>query len=281
MHNRRKLFFILMLVLIILTTSFVAAADNVTSEVGDDTMLSVSDDVVVEENDEHNSVEKSSGSVLGLAKDVQSDKNESEKNLVKNDAQVLGVSNNQEILGVTENLYGGTPQQIMNQIKSISDRGGGVLYLNNATYVEQNPWGGYNTGSINAAKDEILEIKNVKIFGGTVDKPYLMSTLISGGYCLNFGGVTHNYNWRETWGTSGCKLVNVSFEYLNAPVAGIVGFSSGSVINCTINNCTSKTQFMGMQGSCMDNTPIHIWGCKYWYPALDPPCFLSFIAQYP
>ena len=263
MHNRRKLFFILMLVLIILTTSFVAAADNVTSEVGDDTMLSVSDDVVVEENDEHNSVEKSSGSVLGLAKDVQSDKNESEKNLVKNDAQVLGVSNNQEILGVTENLYGGTPQQIMNQIKSISDRGGGVLYLNNATYVEQNPWGGYNTGSINAAKDEILEIKNVKIFGGTVDKPYLMSTLISGGYCLNFGGVTHNYNWRETWGTSGCKLVNVSFEYLNAPVAGIVGFSSGSVINCTINNCTSKTQFMGMQGSCMDNTPIHIWGCNF------------------
>ena len=263
MHNRRKLFFILMLVLIILTTSFVAAADNVTSEVGDDTMLSVSDDVVVEENDEHNSVEKSSGSVLGLAKDVQSDKNESEKNLVKNDAQVLGVSNNQEILGVTENLYGGTPQQIMNQIKSISDRGGGVLYLNNATYVEQNPWGGYNTGSINAAKDEILEIKNVKIFGGTVDKPYLMSTLISGGYCLNFGGVTHNYNWRETWGTSGCKLVNVSFEYLNAPVAGIVGFSSGCVINCTINNCTSKTQFMGMQGSCMDNTPIHIWGCNF------------------
>ena len=90
-----------------------------------------------------------------------------------------------------------------------------------------------------------------------------MSTLISGGYCLNFGGVTHNYNWRETWGTSGCKLVNVSFEYLNAPVAGIVGFSSGSVINCTINNCTSKTQFMGMQGSCMDNTPIHIWGCNF------------------
>ena len=238
--------------------SFVSAADNVTSDVDGETVLSVSDDIVVDENEGDISVEDSSILALGLADD-QSDENDDE-NLSDNDAYLLGVSNDEPILGA-ENLYGGTPQQIMDKIKYLGTHGGGILYLNNETYVNE-WWGSYRTGSINAGQNEILEIKNVKVYGGTQDKPYLMSTLVSNGYCLNFGGATTG-NWRETWGTSGCKLVNVSFEYLNASLGGVVGFSSGSVINCTINNCTSRTQFMGMQGSCMDGEPIHIWGCNF------------------
>ena len=205
MHNRRKLFFILMLVLIILTTSFVAAADNVTSEVGDDTMLSVSDDVVVEENDEHNSVEKSSGSVLGLAKDVQSDKNESEKNLAKNDAQLLGVSNNDPVLGVpTYTFYSNSNVgAIVDKIKEFRQTGG-IIYLNGKSFT--------GTGEIKANWGQIYEIKNVKIVGGSSTNPNSMAIFTNGGgYAINFKGQDTG-NWRETYGSSGCKLINVTFE---------------------------------------------------------------------
>ena len=160
MHNRRKLFFILMLVLIILTTSFVAAADNATDEVEGDTVLSVSDDVVVEENDEHNSVEKSSGSVLGLAKDVQSDKNESEKNLAKNDAQVLGVSNNDPVLSAPQTYTYTADSSVANIVQKIKEfrQTGGIIYLNGKSFT--------GTGEIKANWGQIYEIKNVKIVGG-------------------------------------------------------------------------------------------------------------------
>ena len=273
MHKKRNLFFILTLVLIILSMSFASASEDLAVGDGNSTLTATSD-IVVDEIDEENLVEESSGLDVGLI-DNQSDANKKVNGLRKN-SEVLGASNNGIILGAPqqENLYGGTPQQIMDKIKYLGTNGGGILYLNNATYVDyyQEWWGsGYRTGSIQAGTNEILEIKDVKVYGGTPDKPYLMSTFVSNGYCLNFDGVHHTYynngqwvdNWRETYGTSGCKLVNVSFENINATLGGVVSFASGSVINCTINNCYSRTQFMGMQGSCMDNTPIHIWGCNF------------------
>ena len=267
MHNRRKLFFILMLVLIILTTSFVAAADNVTSEVGDDTMLSVSDDVVVEENDEHNSVEKSSGSVLGLAKDVQSDKNESEKNLTKNDAQVLGVSNNQLLSApspyIDDSTFpnGGTAQQVINRIKQLSDTykntGGAILYLNGKTYS--------GNGELKSPDHQIFEIKNVKVIGGTRQDPTKMATFTSDAISLNFRGGSSD------WGTkfypdSGWNLKNVSFYYLDSKCK-LFQFAGGSLTDCVIDHCQCVKQFIALAG-CIEyggisKRPIYLTNCNF------------------
>uniref|UniRef100_UPI0025F72C22 right-handed parallel beta-helix repeat-containing protein n=1 Tax=uncultured Methanobrevibacter sp. TaxID=253161 RepID=UPI0025F72C22 len=258
MHVKRNLFFILMLVLIILSFSFVAAADNATSEIGNEIgILAVSDECIVDENFNDNSK-------LSISENVQDlDVNDS-KTLNKNDAQLLGVSNDEPVLGAVHTYTfdsDSTAKAIADKILEFRNTGG-IIYLNGKTFNAINPnWYTQYSGDIKAGDNEILEINNVKVFGGSPDNPNLMATLLSSGYGFNFHGKDTG-NWRETWGTSGCKLVNVTFENINA-TGGLVNFASGYVINCTINNCISKTQFMGMQGSCMDGEPIHIWGCNF------------------
>ena len=251
MHNKRNLFFILMLVLIISTTSFVCAADNITDNTGNEIVkLAVSDECVVEEIDE--------SSKLGITNEVHDLEVDDSENLTGSDAQLLGVPNNEPVLGAVPTYTftsDSTTRAITDKIFEFRDSGG-IIYLNGKSF--------QGTGDIKAGDYQILEIKNVKVVGGSPTNPNLRATLLhTGGYGINFHGREHNYNWRETYGSSGCKLINVTFENIDAPNAGLVNFASGYVINSTINNCTSKTQFMGMQGSCMDDTPIHIWGCNF------------------
>lgn len=243
MHNRRKLFFILMLVLIILTTSFVAAADNVADE-GDETILSVSDDIVIDDNDEHNSVEKSSGSVLGLAKDVQSDENESEKNLTKNDAQLLGVSNDEDILSAyNRDLYSGTVSQIVEAIKDISINGGGTLFLHGGTY----------TGSY--SNNQVTNIKGVTVCGGDSMGDGKFATLSNG--IFGAGGPAMLL---ENW-----QLENVKFDSIRSHYGflQLQGYS-GSLTNVVVNNCNSSTQFITISGTSDQGKNGKAYPVKNW-----------------
>ena len=281
MHDKRKLFFILILVLIILSMSFVSAADNITSDVGGETVLSVTDDTAVDENVENVSVEES-GSVLGLA-DNQSDENESEDNLADSDVQVLGVSND-EILSASPYIdkyfenNGGTPKDVINRIKYLSDNyknsGGAILYLYGKDYNAQ-AWQNGGSGELaGLSKTQTYEIKNVKVIGGSPQNPNLIAhfTNLQAYQCaFVFTAYKENlpYTFRESpntrsgfYGTSGYNLINVTFENLESS-SKLLTMNGGSMKDCVIKNCKSPYQFFTACGSYFTGSQIPIINCSF------------------
>lgn len=239
--------------------SFVSAGQNITSDVND-TVLSVSDDAVVDEIDEEYSVE-SSDSVLGLANDDQSDVNESENDLNRN-AQILGVSNNEAVLGAEKHVSGTTVQDIMNAITSANS--GDIIYLDGKTY----------TGTASAQTDGQVYLRNIKIVGGTSENPNLYATLepdASWASTLAFKGKSETVRCiidgkpatkGGYWSNTGYFLEGVSFEHIKC-TGKFLDFSSGSLRDCTINDCYSEFQFICLSGSYWDNVPIPIINCNF------------------
>ena len=269
MHVKRNLFFILMLVLIILSFSFVAAADNATSEIGNEIgILAVSDECIVDENFNDNSK-------LSISENVQDlDVNDS-KTLNKNDAQLLGVSNDVEVLGAPgyyvfpsiDGTY--ETSAIINKMYEFRDSGG-TIYLNGQTFT--------GIGSYEASAGTHVTFKNIKVFGGSPTDSSLMATFKDqdwNDYAIQFRGKTEpiyesnpsgdpSKPWEFRGGfrsTSGCDLINVTFE--NFQGVKLFNFCSGSLTNCTINNCYSQYQFMGICGCYWDYEPIHVKNCNF------------------
>ena len=301
MHDKRKLFFILILVLIILSMSFVSAADNITGDVGGETVLSVTDDTVVDENVDDNSVEES-GSVLGLA-DNQSDENESEDNLADSDAQVLGASNVEElddnenvkivtsndaqvlsvpnnepvlnapnILNFYDNQH--STDDIRNAIRDAT--GPTIIYLNGGTYNgrinfdigDQFPW--WQNYDDNYRKNKKVDLTDIKIIGGSQSNPNqkaAINPLNSWENAFNFIGyhepIEADPDHRSGYfSTSGYNLIN--FEIINITSKyRFFNIAGGSMDNCVIDGCTSVTQFFNAVGNYHDNTQMLVKNCNF------------------
>ena len=281
MQNRRNLFIILTLFSLIFSMSIVVAGDNVTSDTtNQDTVLSVTDDI----NDvQEISVEKSQE--LELSSDVdQSDTiNNSEK--INENPSVLGATNDEPVLGMDRHLSGGTMDDIKKEILDISQNGGGILYLNGGNYTgstrilagsydESNGDNWWDDNGTNSRPDKVY-ISNVKIYGGyQIGDGIIANFGDSWDYALTFGVRSSKSPFipnsllpdaenkkRGYYSDYGCFLTNIVFENLNA--TKLVNFQSGSLTNCVINNCTSKYQFMGMEGCYWDNVSLPVINCNF------------------
>ncbi|WP_407423663.1 right-handed parallel beta-helix repeat-containing protein, partial [Methanobrevibacter sp.] len=278
--------------------SFVSASDNITGDVEGDTILSASDDIVVEENDDVVSVEKSSDSVLGVCNDDQSDENESEN--LSNNAQVLGLVDNQldendsvilaskntQLLGAPNNDpvlsapnvlnffdYRDSVDDIRNAIRDAT--GPTIIYLNGGTYTgrinfdisDQFPsWQGY---SDNYRKNKKVTLSDIKIIGGSESNPNQKAAINprnSWESAINFVGyhepIQEDPQKRAGYfSTSGYDLVN--FEIINITSSyRFFSISGGSMDGCVLDGCTSLTQFFNAVGNYHDNTQILIKNCN-------------------
>jgi len=250
MQYRRNLFFILILVLIILSMSFVSAADNSTNDSGNEIVgLHVQDECAVTE--ENNS-----------------------KILAENDAQLLGVNNNEAILGAEPtilNFYSGEdPDNIRNAIALAT--GPTIIYLNNGTYngritfdIDKQP--GLDPNNLKNTK---VEIKDIKIIGGSQNNPNLKATIAPINpweSSINFAGFheampadpkgRHGY-----YGSSGYDLVNFTIENIYSPTK-LFNIGGGSMTNCVIDNCECPYQFFTAVGNYHDKTQIPIINCNF------------------
>ena len=289
MSLKRNLFFTLILFLIIFSISFVSASDDLTydTNTGELTALSVCDANSIEQDlnevkldsvetnpnnveiksidenlgdNELNSIEETSNHSMDLKNDEQDNEEiESDSLTLTNKAQ-LQASNDEPILGAVINLYGGTVQNIMDNITHANP--GDIIYLNGGTYT--------GNGYLDAGENEIITIKDIKVFGGSATDPNLKATLTDnwwGDYQLNFKGKgdripASNNSKTGYYSTSGVNLINVTFENL-VTTAKLFNFCSGSLTDCVINNCESQYQFMGMCGSYFDKTPIPVINCNF------------------
>ncbi|MBR6023814.1 MAG: DUF11 domain-containing protein, partial [Methanobrevibacter sp.] len=227
MKNTRSLLFILILFLIIFSTSFVSANDDLTHTDTNGDTLSASDGSVIDENSLNeinlDSIDQSSDSASDLVDDARNtDEIEDDGCLTYNEkAPVLGVSNDEPVLGAVRNLYGGTVQQIMDEM--FNAQPGDIIYLNGGTYT-----GGANHGWWQNNLDGIT------VHGGSENDLSQMATFTNEGYTMFL---------------SDCNLNNVRFENIKAATQLFWFAGSGSLTNCVINNCESVNQFMWMAGS--------------------------------
>ena len=188
MRIKRYFGFSLILFIMIFSISF-ASADEISDIDSNDLSLSVSADVDINENlnDESlnsvddtvsdeinsNSKEGSSTSDVDLKDDISdSDEIESDEGLTNNGkVPTLRASSDEEILGAMDHeLHGGTASDVMNWIQQISDNGGGTLYLNGGTYTGQATMGG------NLGRNQMINITNVRVVGGSPDNPNQIAT---------------------------------------------------------------------------------------------------------
>lgn len=285
MRFRGYLFFISMLFFVLFSTSFVCASeitqDN-TSEI-----IALSDDVGSVDYGQScsinsNSVDQSSDSILGLANNGQNTNEFENDSTYNGEPEQLRLSIDKEpILGAYDrHLSGGEVSAIRDAILDISANGGGTLYLDGGTYTGTSKIlaGSYDEsagdrwwdGDPTDRPDKVY-ISNVRIYGGYQLGDGIMANVGDGwDYALTFGVKNSksplipasNNTKRGFYSNYGCILTNVSFENLNAPVK-LVNFCSGSLTNCSINNCISKNQFMGMVGCYWDNTPISVKNCNF------------------
>ena len=283
MRDKRCLFFILILFLIIFSTSFVSASENLThGDTNGKIMLSV-DSVAIDNDKLSNvnleSVDESADSTLGLVDDAKNTNEIENESCLTYEAQLLRASNDPILgAGYDKHLDGGSMDNVRDAILEISANGGGTLYLNGGTYTGMSK---ILTGTYNEAAGDVFWM------GDTVNRPnqvYINNVRIYGGYQLGDGVVAqfgdgwdyaltfsvknslspiipNSGNRRGTYGTDGCFLTNVTFENLYG--TKLVNFVSGGLTDCVINNCTSQYQFMGMQGSYWDKTPIPIKNCNF------------------
>ncbi|WP_296808798.1 right-handed parallel beta-helix repeat-containing protein [uncultured Methanobrevibacter sp.] len=284
MRFRGYLFFISMLFFVLFSTSFVCASeitqDN-TSEI-----IALSDDVGSVDYGQScsinsNSVDQSSDSILGLANNGQNTNEFENDSTYNEEPEQLRLSIDEEpILGAYDvHLSSGTVENIRDKILDISDHGGGTLYLDGGTYTGTSkilagsydesagdrPWDGDR-----ADRPDKVYISNVRIYGGYQLGDGIMANVGDGwDYALTFGVKNSksplipasNNTKRGCYSNYGCILTNITFENLNT--TRVVNFVSGSLTNCSINNCISKNQFMGMMGCYWDNTPISVKNCNF------------------
>jgi cell division protein YceG involved in septum cleavage len=205
--HKRNLFLILVLFLAILSVSFVSASENVTDEVKDDIVSSVSDEIVIDENIGKDLNENPSSTDLISEPQITNETENIDKAQVlkagNDEIQISSVEDNQILQAGNPHVdnytfcNGGTAQQVIETICQLStaygNHGGAVLYLNGNTFT--------GIGEMQSGDNGIIEIKNVKVIGGTVDDPTKMATFTctdlwhSGGIALNFRGRSSD------WGT--------------------------------------------------------------------------------
>ena len=252
-----------------------ASADEISDIDSNDLSLSVSADVDINENlnDESlnsvddtvsdeinsNSKEGSSTSDVDLKDDISdSDEIESDEGLTNNGkVPTLRASSDEEILGAMDHeLHGGTASDVMNWIQQISDNGGGTLYLNGGTYTGQATMGG------NLGRNQMINITNVRVVGGSPDNPNQIATFqpdSRASTSLTFRGYSQNGRY---FSDSGVNLVNVTFENLNC-TGRFFSFASGSLTNCVFNNLESYQHLFFVIGSYMDEVPIRLTNCNF------------------
>ena len=290
MKNKKSLLFILILFLIIFSTSFVSASDDLThTDTNGDTLLSM-DQSVVDENSLNeinlDSTKQSSDSTSGLVDDARNT-NEYENDgclTYVNEAPILGASNDEPVLGTDQNVYGGTPQDIIDAMVRCSNSNGGTVYLNNQTY-RASDWG--QLGRLTAGQNQMIDIRNVRIVGGTPANPNLMSTievpndntaLTFKGYSTGIPGTSLPWNPSEQrpgyYSNSGVRFTNVAFENLYCNER-LFEFDSGALTNCVFNNLISREHLMFIYGAYWDNTPIPLTNCNFTnchqtYEGVDP-----------
>ena len=198
--------------------------------------------------------------------------------------QILSADNNQILRAGTpyidnETFYNGctaTAQDVINTIRDLSSRygdsSGAVLYLNGNTFSGR--------GELQAGDGQIIEIKNVKVIGGTVNDPTRMATFTtadqwsSEGIALNFRGRSSDWG-TQFYSNSGYSLTNVSFYYLDSQCKLFQFAGGGTLTDCVIDHCQSVKQFVALVG-CSDQRdqwgnliapkkPIHLNNCNFTY----------------
>ena len=277
MRIKRYFGFSLILFIMIFSISF-ASADEISDIDSNDLSLSVSADVDINENlnDESlnsvddtvsdeinsNSKEGSSTSDVDLKDDISdSDEIESDEGLTNNGkVPTLRASSDEEILGADHDLYGGSAQQVMNMIQQISGEGGGTLYLHGGTYT------GTGTLGDNLAQNQMLNIANVRVVGGSPDNPNQMARFQperTDSTSLIFRGFRTSADGAErSWSTSGVNLLNVTFENLNC-TGRFFSFNSGSLTDCVFNNLESYQHLFFVIGSYMDSVPLRLTNVNF------------------
>lgn len=280
MRFRGYLFFISMLFFVLFSTSFVCASEITQDNTSK--IIALSDDVGSVDYGQScsinsNSVDQSSDSILGLTNNGQNTNEFENDSTYNEEPEQLRLSINEEpILGAYDmHLSGGEVSAIRDAILNISARGGGTLYLDGGTYTGTSKIlaGSYEEGDGNddpSSRPDKVYISNVRIYGGYQLGDGLMANVGDGwDYALTFGVKNSksplipasNNTRRGYYSNYGCILTNITIENLNT--TRVVNFVSGSLTNCTINNCISKNQFMGMEGCYWDNTPIPIKNCNF------------------
>ncbi|MBQ6350832.1 MAG: DUF11 domain-containing protein, partial [Methanobrevibacter sp.] len=175
-------------------------------------------------------------------------------------------------------LTGGTMDDVKREFLDIAEHGGGgTLYLNGGTYTGgasimagNNPSAGDPWWRDGEAREDQLYFNNIKIYGGSELGDGVMAQFgDSWDYALVFGianskspVIPGSDDKRGYYSTYGCFLNNVSFENLNATTK-LVNFLGGSLTDCTINNCISKYQFMGMEGNYWDCKSLPVINCNF------------------
>ena len=280
MRFRGYLFFISMLFFVLFSTSFVCASEITQDNTSK--IIALSDDVGSVDYGQScsinsNSVDQSSDSILGLTNNGQNTNEFENDSTYNEEPEQLRLSINEEpILGAYDmHLSGGEVSAIRDAILNISARGGGTLYLDGGTYTGTSKIlaGSYEEGDGNddpSSRPDKVYISNVRIYGGYQLGDGLMANVGDGwDYALTFGVKNSksslipasNNTRRGYYSNYGCILTNITIENLNT--TRVVNFVSGSLTNCTINNCISKNQFMGMEGCYWDNTPIPVKNCNF------------------
>ena len=298
MRIKRTLLFSLILFLMIFSISFVSANENAVGDVDANELstLSVSTDIQTDES--INEVVLDSDDNQGL-EDVSSNSNEesSTSNLDLKD----GTSNNDEIeddvslsnesdedssiesdecltnngkvptlranpLGADHDLTGGQAQEVMDMIQQISREGGGTLYLNGGTYqgsAHARIWTG--NGYRDVGRNEIINISNVRVVGGSRTNPNQVATFQVGSTStsLAFSGYgTWDGNGNRYYADSGINLTNVTFESLNC-TGRFFSFNSGNLTDCVFNNLESYQHLFFVTGSYIDEVPMRLTNCNF------------------
>lgn len=269
MRNKRSLFFILILFLILFSTSFVSASENLTHDNTNEMMLSVDSNTIENEKLDNINLDSVSQSLVSTPDQVDDAQNtdeiENESCLTYSEkAPILGASNDEPILGADQSLNGGSVQQIMDKIVACSNSGGGTVYLNGGTY--------YGQASLNAGQGQMIDIKNVKVVGGSQSNPNQKATISASASstALNFNGYGSpipgqfsQYGPRMGYySNSGVRLENVVFENLIFTQRGF-SFNSGSLTNVVFNNIDTNEHLFFLSGSYFDKTPVPLTNVNF------------------
>ena len=288
MRIKRTLFFSLILFLIIFSISFVSANEIATNDISTNELstASVSTDIQTDESLNEvnlnsgdnqnldqissNSNEESSTSNLDLEDGTSNIEEIESDECLDNNGKVptLRASNDEPTLGAPNpadyqhvvNLNGGSGQTIIDAI--VNAQPNTIIYLNGATYS--------GAGRVNAAQNQLINIRNVAVYGGGPNDNNMARIINTGGrYGLEFYGystdlylVNSGVNRPQYYGTSGYNLENLRFENIFASTR-LISVRSGSLTNVTMINCSSEQQFIEIKGSYWTQTPVPVINCSF------------------
>ena len=255
----------------IFSISFVSANENAVGDVDANELstLSVSTDIQTDES--INEVVLDSDDNQGL-EDVSSNSNEesSTSNLDLKD----GTSNNDEIEDDVSLSNESDEDSSIESDECLTNNGKVPTLRANPLGADHN--GGTYQGSAHAriwtgngyrdvGRNEIINISNVRVVGGSRTNPNQVATFQVGSTStsLAFSGYgTWDGNGNRYYADSGINLTNVTFESLNC-TGRFFSFNSGNLTDCVFNNLESYQHLFFVTGSYIDEVPMRLTNCNF------------------